>query len=75
MCFVIRKMLHIKLDDDKWETLVKFEKFGIVGVSNTVVFYVIYVVSLLIFQKNSIMPNVDYLVAQELFLDFLYSIH
>lgn len=61
---VIRKMLHIKLDDAKWEALIQFVKFGIVGVSNTVVSYVIYVVSLLIFQKNNIMPNVDYLVAQ-----------
>lgn len=64
MNFVIRKVLHIKLSDSKWEALVQFVKFGIVGLSNTVVSYVIYVVSLLIFQKNKLIPSVDYLVAQ-----------
>lgn len=64
MDFIIRKVLHIKLDDAKWEALVQFVKFGIVGLSNTVVFYVIYVVSLLIFEKYDLIPGVDYLVAQ-----------
>lgn len=64
MDFIIRKVLHIKLDDAKWEALVQFVKFGIVGLSNTVVFYVIYVVSLLIFEKCDLIPGVDYLVAQ-----------
>lgn len=64
MDFAIRKILHIKLSDSKWETLLQFVKFGIVGVSNTVVSYVIYVVSLLIFQENKLIPSVDYLVAQ-----------
>lgn len=64
MDFIIRKVLHIKLDDVKWEALVQFVKFGIVGLSNTVVSYVIYVVSLLIFEKYDLMPSVDYLVAQ-----------
>lgn len=64
MDFIIRKVLHIKIDDAKWEALVQFVKFGIVGLSNTVVSYVIYVVSLLIFEKYDLIPGVDYLVAQ-----------
>lgn len=62
--FVIRRVLHLKIDDKQWESLMQFVKFGIVGVSNTVISYVIYVVSLLVFQKNNLMPSYDYLVAQ-----------
>ena len=42
----------------------QFVKFGIVGVSNTVISYVLYVVSLLIFQEMGILKSTDYLVAQ-----------
>jgi len=38
--------------------------FGIVGVSNTLISYILYVVSLLIFQKLNWFGKVDYLVAQ-----------
>lgn len=62
--YVFRKMFHIKLSDSKWQTLIQFMKFGIVGLSNTMVSYLIYIVTLLIFQKNKIIPSIDYLVAQ-----------
>ena len=39
-------------------------KFGIVGLSNTVISYVIYVIALLLFQYAGILPRADYLVAQ-----------
>ncbi len=43
---------------------IQFIKFGIVGLSNTIISYIIYVVSLLLFQKGNILPNYDYLIAQ-----------
>lgn len=62
--FVIRRVLHLKIGEKQWDALMQFVKFGIVGLSNTIISYVIYVVSLLAFQKNNLMPSYDYLVAQ-----------
>ena len=42
----------------------QFVKFGIVGISNIVISYVLYAVSLLTFQKMGILKSTDYLVAQ-----------
>lgn len=66
------KLLHLKISEEKWEGFLQFVKFGIVGVSNTVVSYVIYVVSLLAMQKAHLWPQVDYLVAQV--IAFLLSV-
>lgn len=60
----LRKVLNLKISDKQWETLVQFIKFGIVGLSNTIISYVIYVVALLIFQNNKWIPDWDYLIAQ-----------
>lgn len=62
--YVFRKTFHINLSDSKWQIFIQFMKFGIVGLSNTMVSYLIYIVTLLIFQKNKIIPSIDYLVAQ-----------
>lgn len=62
--FVVYKMLRLKLSDGKWQALLQFVKFGVVGVSNTVVSYVLYVVTLLLLQKYQILPSADYLAAQ-----------
>lgn len=42
--FVIRKMLHIPLTDEKMQILLQFVQFGLVGISNTVLHYLIYLV-------------------------------
>ena len=42
----------------------QFIKFGIVGVSNTLISYILYVVSLLVFQKLKWFESFGYLVAQ-----------
>lgn len=60
----IFRICHIKLSEKQWENLLQFVRFGIVGLSNTLISYVIYVVSLWIFQKNRLLPEIDYLVAQ-----------
>lgn len=64
MKFFFVKVLHIKFTEEKWEALVQFVKFGIVGVSNTVISYVLYTGSLLLMRQFSLFPQVDYLLAQ-----------
>ena len=53
-----------ELRDEGFASLMQFVKFGIVGVSNTVISYVLYAISLLGFQKAGLFANVDYLLAQ-----------
>lgn len=72
MRFVVFQVLHLKISDEKWAAFLQFVKFGIVGVSNTVVSYVIYVIFLLLFQKWEVLAGIDYLVAQ--FIAFLLSV-
>lgn len=62
--FILCKLLRLKINETQWEALMQFVKFGIVGLSNTVISYVIYVRTLILFQKNNLIPSVDYLVAQ-----------
>lgn len=45
------------------EGLMQFVKFGIVGVSNTVISYVLYSVTLIAMKAGDLLPKVDYLVA------------
>ena len=62
--FILCKLLRLKINETQWVALMQFVKFGIVGLSNTVISYVIYVVTLILFQKNNLIPSVDYLAAQ-----------
>lgn len=50
----------------------QFIKFGIVGLSNTILSYVIYLAAILGFQKMGIFPKIDYLIAQ--FIGFVLSV-
>ena len=72
MKFDFEKILRLKLPQEKYGVLIQFVKFGIVGLSNTIVSYVIYVVSLLAFQNAGLMPKIDYLAAQ--FIGFVLSV-
>lgn len=40
----------------------QFIKFGIVGISNTVISYAIYLLCLALFRRWGLLPNIDYLV-------------
>ena len=55
MHFVIFRMLHLKMKDETREKLCQFVKFGVVGLSNTLISYVVYVVL--------VSCNVHYLLA------------
>lgn len=68
-CF---KVLHLKLSETQWSTLLQFVKFGIVGLSNTFLSYILYIVSLLAFQALGLLPSIDYLFAQ--FIGFVLSV-
>ena len=58
------KIVHKPLTNEVKEAFLQFVKFGIVGVSNTVVSYLLYAGTLLLLQKYGWMPSFDYLVAQ-----------
>lgn len=55
----------------------QFIKFGIVGLSNTLVSYLIYIVSLKIFQSMELLSKTDYLVSSVIafFLSVLWSFY
>ena len=61
---LIFKAVGKELSDETFDAFMQFVKFGIVGVTNTLISYVLYVMSLWLFQKAGILPKADYLVAQ-----------
>lgn len=70
--FIFDKILKIELSKEKEDAWLQFVKFGIVGLSNTVISYLTYVISLLIIQKLGLFPRIDYFIAQ--FVGFVLSV-
>lgn len=62
--FICGKVLHLKLSDKTWEKLNQFVKFGIVGLSNTLISYIVYVILIAL--------SIHYLIAN--FIGFLISV-
>lgn len=58
------KLIGKELSNHTFTVFMQFVKFGIVGVSNTIISYVLYALSLLTFQKIGLFPKIDYLLAQ-----------
>jgi putative flippase GtrA len=78
--FVLTRVFHLfhkELSDDTFETFMQFVRFGIVGLSNTVVSYVLYAGFLLLFQHFGLFPGTDYILAQviQFFLSVLWSFY
>lgn len=63
---IIEKVTQKEISNTTENTLIQFVKFGIVGLSNTLISYVIYAVSLLLFQRFVIFGTNAYLVSQVL---------
>lgn len=58
------KLMGKDLTDAVYASLMQFLKFGIVGLSNTIISYVLYVVILILFMKLEILQTNRYLAAQ-----------
>ena len=70
--YIIIDILHIKMTGETWENFLQFVKFGIVGVSNSVISYILYVVALLFLQNFNVFPTFDYIISQV--ISFLLSV-
>lgn len=62
--FIIEKLFKIKLKKENRDTLIQFIRFGSIGLTNTLISYVLYSCSLLTMQSMNLFINVDYLIAQ-----------
>jgi len=56
------RILHINLSESQMNGFLQFIKFGIIGVSNTVVSYVIYLGTLWFLQSRNLFPKIDYMI-------------
>lgn len=61
-----------ELSESQFDALMQFVKFGIVGVSNTVISYLLYTGSLLAFRGMNVFSKVDYFIAQ--IISFILSV-
>jgi len=61
---LLYKIMGKKPADAEAAAFLQFVKFGVVGVSNTVISYVLYTASLLGFRKCGLFAGTDYLIAQ-----------
>lgn len=70
-------LIHRDLSEDALDSMMQFVKFGIIGVSNTLVNYVIYVLSLMVMGKMHIFLKGGYVIAQVIafFLSVLWSFY
>lgn len=66
------KLVGKELTDEAFQAFMQFVRFGIVGVSNTLISYILYSGSLLIFQKLGILLKFDYVLAQA--ISFVLSV-
>ncbi|MBQ1608037.1 MAG: GtrA family protein [Lachnospiraceae bacterium] len=62
--FFLLKVFRLKLSEEQIQAFLQFVKFGLIGVTSTVISYVLYLVSLLALQKVGCSPKYDYLIAQ-----------
>lgn len=66
-------ILGKELTDKVFESFMQFVKFGIVGLSNTVLSYLIYVVGLVLLRKLGLFSRTDYIIASV--IGFILSVY
>ena len=62
ICTILKgffRLINKEFSDNALENFMQFIKFGIVGLSNTIISYILYVVSLLIIRKLGIFGTID----------------
>lgn len=64
MKVMVCKVLHIRMQESTWAKFAQFVKFAMVGFSNVIVSYGVYLIFFLLFQAVGILPDMDYLIAQ-----------
>lgn len=69
---VLCSLLGTNVLDEKVQGVIEFVKFGIIGLSNTIISYVIYIIVLWVLNSTKVIPQIDYLVAQ--FISFMLSV-
>lgn len=69
---LIFKLLKKDMTEQVRSTFTEFIKFGLVGVSNTIVSYLLYAVTLQVLIKLNIFPAFDYIIAN--IVSFLLSV-
>lgn len=71
------KLFGKNLTEDVYKGFMQFVKFGIVGLSNTVISYVLYVAGLTVFRGLGLFSGVDYIIASVLafILSVLWSFY
>ena len=72
MHFVIFRIFKLRLSDEIWESFLQFVKFGLIGLTNTLISYAIYVATVLLCQTLGVLPKTDYILGQ--ILGFLISV-
>ena len=66
------KVLGKELPDKVFASFMQFVKFGIVGLSNTVLSYLIYVIGLVLLRRLGLFPKTDYIISS--IVGFLLSV-
>lgn len=61
MCSCILKIFHIEIEPEKWTALMQFVKFGLVGVSNTIIDYISYFIAINIFKHFGLFGDKAYI--------------
>lgn len=76
-CTSICRLLKREMSDEMFNLIMQFVKFAVVGLSNTLISYLIYAISLFLFNSFNVLNNIDYMVAWVLqfFLSVLWSFY
>lgn len=72
MKHVVNKVLCLEISEETWNSIVQFIKFGIVGLTNTIIGYLIYAISLKGIRIAGIWGTIDIYIAQ--LIMFLLSV-